>query len=216
MVLMLKGQTDIISAILIVIIAVGLVSTAYTWGIPLIQKQQDTALVERVMNYFSSSNENSIEKRIISVASNGGEETFSIDVSGLWQLVPNSTTSIDSNSLSFNFFARVSNIATNLTAGEWVSLNGVPCPPPLGIISEEAYAICARADSVGNGFNINYKVQFRPLQSGNQKYEIFLVQHPSGFNSSTSRAIRIQRGSSYPTILNGQNFIITEVKILLG
>lgn len=216
MVLMLKGQSDIISAILIVIIGVGLVGTAYTWGIPLIQKQQDTALVERVINYFSGSSENSIEKRIISVATTGGDEAFYEDVSGLWQLIPNGTLSIDNNSLSFSFFARVSNIATNLTAGEWVSLNGVPCPPPAGIVSEDPYALCARADPVGNGFNIMYKVQFRPLLSSTQGYEVFLVQHPAGFNSSTSKMLRILRGNSYAATINGQNLIITEVKILLG
>jgi len=75
MILMLKGQSDIISIVLIIIIAIGLVSTAYTWGIPLIQKQQDTALVVRVANFFSNDNVNSLQKKIVSVATNGGEES---------------------------------------------------------------------------------------------------------------------------------------------
>jgi len=215
MVLMLKGQADILSAVIIIVIAVGLVGTAYVWGIPLIQKQQDTALVERVESYFRGDSDNSLEKKIISVATNGGEATFSEDVSGLWQLMPNSTATVDNNSIYFNFFARVSNIAT-LPAGQWVSLNGVPCPPQTGLIGEDPYALCARADSAANGFNIIYKIQFRPLQSGTQGYEIFLLQHPAGVLSSTSKTLRIQRGSSYTTSANGQNLIITEVKILLG
>jgi hypothetical protein len=216
MVLMLKGQTDILSAIIIIIIAIGLVGTAYTWGIPLIQKQQDTSLVERVEGYFRWDNENSIEKKIVSVATNGGEASFSEDVSGLWELVPNSSISVDNNSLSFNFFARVSNIAP-LPKDQWVSLNGVPCPAVSGFIGDDAYALCARADSVPNGFNIMYKVQFRPLQSSSQWYEIVLLQHPSGLLNSTSKMLRIQRGDSYTTTApTGQNLIITEVKILLG
>ena len=210
MVLMLKGQTDIISAIIVLVIAVGLVGTAYTWGIPLIQKQQDTALVDRVASYFNS--DNSLQKKIIFVATNGGEITFSEDVAGLWQLIPNNTVSVDNNSISFSFFARVSNIAI----GQWVSLNGVPCPAQSGTISEEPYALCAKADSAPNGFNIIYKVQFRPLQSGTQGYAIYLLQHPSGLLSSTSKVLRIQRGDSYSADVNGQDLIITEIKILLG
>lgn len=209
---MLKGQSDIISIVLIIIIAIGLVSTAYTWGIPLIQKQQDTGVVERIANYFSNDNVNSIQKKIVSVATNGGEETFSEDESGFWQLISNSSSSVFNNSLSFTIFSRVSNIAV----GGWTSLNGVSCPASPGTIGEDPYALCARADSIGNGFNVTYLVQFRPLYSSTQGYEIFLLQHPSGLNNSVSKVLRIQKGSSYTTSINGQNLIIIEAKILLG
>jgi hypothetical protein len=208
MIFMLKGQSDIISAIIIIIIAIGLVGTAYTWGLPLIQKQQDTAMVERVSNYFSNDNVNSIQKKVISVATNGGEETFTEDVSGFWQLVPNGTFSVNNNSLSFTFFSRVSNIAT----GQWVPLNGVSCPAVSGSVGEDPYSVCARADSLSNGYNITYKVQFRALQGNNQGYEIYLIQHPSGLLTSTARLLRIGKGQSYTS----GNLIITEVKILLG
>lgn len=207
---MQKGQSDIISAVLIIIIAAGLVATAYTWGIPLIQKQQDTALVNRVENYFSDDNVNSIPKKIVSIATNGGEETFFEDVKGFWLLVPNSTFSADNNSLTFTFFSRVSNVAS----GTWVPLNDVSCPAIAGFVGDSPYAICARSDPISNGFNVTYRVQFRPLYSNAQGYEIFLLQ-PS-LNTSTLQSIRIQKGASYSTVINGQNLIILEVKILLG
>lgn len=213
MILMLKGQSDIISIILIILIAIGLVGTAYTWGIPLIQKQQDTALVERVANYFSNDNVNSIQKKIISVATAGGEETFSEDVSGFWQLIPNGAIIVDNNSLTFTFFSKVSNIAN----GTWVTLNGVPCPAPSGNVGEDSYALCARSDPLSNGYNITYRVQFRPLQGSTQGYEIYLLQSPSGVLTSTAKVLRIQKGSSYTvTSPTEQNLIIAEVKILLG
>lgn len=212
MIIMFKGQSDIISAVIIIVIAVGLVGTAYTWGIPLIQKQQDTALVERVSNYFGNDNVNSLQKEILSVATNGGEETFSEDVSGFWQLIPNGTADINNNSMSFTFFSRVSNIAT----GQWVSLNGVACPAKAGTVGDDSYAVCARADSILNGYNITYKIQFRPLQSSNQIYEIYLLQSPSGLLTSTAKLLRIQKNNAYTLNANGQNLIITEIKILLG
>ena len=212
MILMLKGQSDIISIVLIIIIAIGLVSTAYTWGIPLIQKQQDTSLVQRVASYFSNDNVNSVQKKIVYVATNGGEESFTEDTSGFWNLASNSSTSIFNNSLSFTVFSRVSNVAV----GSWTSLNGVPCPASSGTVGEDPYALCARADPLGNGFNVTYLVQFRPLYSNAQGYEIFLLQHPSGLSSSVSKVLRIQKGNSYATTINGQNLIIIEAKILLG
>lgn len=208
MIFMLKGQSDIISAIIIIIIAIGLLGTAYTWGLPLIQKQQDTALAERVSNYFSNDNTNSIQKKIVSVATNGGEDIFTNDVSGFWQLVPNGTFSINNNSISFTFFSRVSNVAT----GQWVSLNGVSCPAVSGSIGEDPYSVCARADTLSNGYNITYKLQFRLLQGNGKGYEIYLLQHPSGLLTSTVKLLRIQKGNSYTS----GNLIITEVKILLG
>lgn len=210
---MLKGQSDIISAVIIILIAIGLVGTAYTWGIPLIQKQQDTAVVQRVANYFSNSDANSLPKKIVSVATNGGEDTFSEDIAGLWQLVPNSTMSIqDNNSISFTFFSRVSNVAASQG---WVTLNGIPCPPQAGNVGDDPYAICARADPLANGFNVTYRVQFRPLSTGTQGYEIFLLQS-SGSATSTAQSFRIQKGNSYTASINGQNLIITEINILLG
>lgn len=208
---MLKGQSDIISAVIIIIIAVGLVGTAYTWGLPLIQKQQDTALVERATNYFSNDNVNSIQKKITLVATNGNADTFTGDISGLWQLVPNGVSSVNNNSLSFTFFSRVTNIAT----GQWVSLNGVSCTVPPGSVGEDSYAVCARADTLRNGYNITYRVQFRPLL-GSTGFEIYLVQNPSGLLTSTAKVIRVSAGNSYSTTVKGQNLIITEVKVLLG
>lgn len=211
---MLKAQSDIISAVIIILIAVGLVGTAYTWGIPLIQKQQDTAVVQRVANYFSTSNANSLPKKIVSVATNGGEDTFTIDVNGLWQLVPSGSVTQDNNSISFTFFSKVSNVAASQG---WVTLNGVPCPPSTGNVGDDPYAICARADPLSNGFNVTYRVQFRPLCSSTQctqGYEIYLLQPSAG--TSTAQSFRMQKGNSYTSTVSGQTLSITEVKILLG
>jgi len=128
-------------------------------------------------------------------------------------LIPNDSSSPFNNSLSFTVFSRVSNVGI----GSWTSLNGVSCPASSGIVGEDPYAICARADPLGSGYNVTYLVQFRPLYSSTQGYEIFLLQHPSGLNSSVAKVLRIQKGNSYTSVApNGQNLIIIEAKILLG
>lgn len=206
MIFMSKAQADIISAIIIIIIAIGLVSAAYMWGLPLIQKRQDAALVERVSNYFNQKNENSLSSKIEYIANSGGEETFSLDVNGLWIL------SSTENSILFTFFSRVSNIGS----ADWISLTtGASCPPSKGTLGiDKPSAVCARADTLADGYNITYKIWFRQLDEsgGARGYKINLVPY-SGVTTSTGKSVRIFRGN-ISTVTGVQTLIITEIKIL--
>jgi hypothetical protein len=206
---MSKAQADIISAIIIIIIAIGLVSSAYMWGLPMIQKKQDEALAERVSNYFNQNNENSLPSKIKFIADNGGEETFSLDVSGLWTL---NTTE---NSISFTFFNKVSNIGS----ATWISLtSGASCPPSTGTVGiDKPSVVCARADTLADGYDITYKIWFRQLDEsgGTRGYKISLIQHPGGPAASTGNSVRIFRGD-VKTVTDVKTLIITEIKILFG
>jgi len=208
MIFMSKAQADIISAIIIITIAIGLVSAAYLWGLPLIQKRQDAALVERVANYFNQKNENSLSSKIEYIANSGGEETFNLDVNGLWKL---DTTE---NSISFTFFSRVSNIGS----AAWISLTtGASCPPSTGTLGiDKPSVVCARADTLADGYNITYKIWFRQLDesSGARGYKIKLVPY-TGVLTSAGKSVRIFRGS-IDTVPGVQTLIITEIKILFG
>lgn len=221
-----RGQADIISAVLIIVLALGLVTTAYTWGIPLIQKRQDTAIVDRVKNYFNQNNANSLPNKIEYIANNGGEETFTLDVSGFWvlhscpqgELANCRDTTPENNSLEFSFFSKVSNIAVG--AG-WVSLttgSSAACPPFIGIVGKDrSSVVCARADSVGDGYNITYKLWFRELDEpeGLTGYKIDLVKHEAGSYTSTGKSIRISRQSISQVSVGQKTLIIPEIKILL-
>jgi hypothetical protein len=209
---MSKAQADIISALIIIIIALGLVATAYLWGLPLIQKQQDAALSDRVFNYFYQKNENdnSLSSKIQYVASNGGEDTFNLDVSGIWMLEPTE------NSISFTFFSRASNLGTSA----WITLtSGATCPPSSGTIGvDNPSVICARADTLYNGYNITYKVWFRQLNvsSGTTASLINLTRDLRGPSSSTGKTVRISRGDVSNVLAGGKTLINTEIKILFG
>lgn len=217
----IKAQSDIISAVIIIVIAIGLVGTAYTWGLPLIQKRQDQAVVDRTSSYFNQDNDNSLTKKIESIAKNGVEDTFSVDVNGLWILKACDdigtcgSNNDESNSLTFSIFSRVSNTATNQG---WITLSSAEtCPPQIGSLGQNPYVVCVRADSYANGYNITYKVQFRELDANpTNGFKIILLPQISNLNTSTSKSLRIIRGNVYTTSLSGKTLIITEVKILLG
>lgn len=204
----MKGQTDIISVVIIFVISLGLVSTAYLWGVPLIQKRQDTALVDRIGKSFDKNNANSLEKKIEYVANNGGSETYVADTDGIWQY--NSTN----NSLDFSFTAKASKIAVG-TGWVAVSSGNTNLNGTLGI--DDSYIIFAKVDIANSGlYNITYRVQFRTLWDNTQTngFRIVLTNvNPSPY--VLGKYVRITRGTVGPDPSNG-NLINTEIKILLG
>lgn len=207
---MRKSQADIVSAVIIIVITLSLLSTAYFWGLPLIQKRQDTAIAERVGSHFNQNNANSLPNRIEDVAKVGGETTFNLDVDGLWILDENQDT------LQFTFLSRVSNIAAN--AG-WISLtSGASCPPSTGTVGQDKLSvICARSDTVANNYNITYRIWYRTLNEsgGDKAHRIDLLQHSASAPTSTGKNVRIFEGDIRQELIAGQTLIITEVKILL-
>jgi hypothetical protein len=209
-----KAQSDAISAVIIVLVAMGLVGTVYTWGMPLIEKQQGNAIADRIYSYFDRNNANSIPRMIEDVANNGGEKTFYSNVDGLWVLNEYGAAGEANNSLQFSVRTKVSNIGIGIG---WVSLSGeYSCPPVIGILgTDKAGIVCARADSVENGYEMVYRLWFRELDEGTSGYRIELERHASGPLASSGKSIRISRGSVQTTAVSGKTLIITEVKILL-
>jgi hypothetical protein len=207
----MKAQANIVAAVIIVVLAIALVSAAYTWGLPLIMKRQDWALVDRIRNSFDQNNINSLPSKIEYVAANRGEDTFISETTGIFEL--NQTE----NSISFSFFSRVSDIAVN---SGWISLtHGASCPPSDGYVGiDKASVVCARSDTHQDGYNITYKVFFRKLlePGGAKGYKIKLVKHEASQLKVSGKNVKIIFSDLAESQENGKTIIITNVKILLG
>ncbi len=213
---MKKAQVDIVSAVLIVTIALGLASSAYIWGIPLIQKRQDTALSERVDTYFSQDNVNSLPNIIEAIANNGGEKNFKIDAKGVWVLDQ------DKNYIQFSFVTKASKFAMDTQYP--ISLTpGVACTEPsisngtLGL--DKSSVVCVQANRMGDKINVTYRVWFRilyenPFAEIPKGYKISLVKNPSGLTSSATETIRISFYNT-ATETDGKTLIRKEIQILL-
>jgi hypothetical protein len=213
---MIKAQADIVSTVIIVIIALGLMSSAYIWGFPLIQKRQDTAVVDRTDTYFDQSNVNSLPNVIENVANSGGQKTFSMDTSGIWILNP------DQNYIEFTFLSKVSRFAVDTQYP--ISLTpGAQCTPQpsngtLGL--DKSSVVCVQASTVGDRINITYRIWFRelyenPLSSTGKGYKIDLVKDDTGVLSSTKKDVTISFSNTGQQIVNGKTLITKEIKILL-
>ncbi|MEM7825080.1 MAG: hypothetical protein QXO27_03865 [Candidatus Aenigmatarchaeota archaeon] len=222
---MLKAQADIISAAIIVIIALSLASAGYFWGMPLIHKKQDVATIERVFSYFNPNNVNSLPKTIEYIANVGGEKTFHADVDGIWILNDSETiNNVNYSSITFIFASKASNVAPNTEYP--ISLtSGVQCingtSPPNGTIGlDSSSVVCTQAFRTDNMFNITYKVWFRdlykdPFAASPQGVRIKLVKDPLGVLSSTGKSIRISLLSTKTEEVGSKTLITKEIKILL-
>lgn len=74
----MKGQQEALSAVLISGILIGVVGSVYFWGIPLIQKNKDIALLETSEAFMRE-----LDAKIKSVANNGGRDQIIVTVAGL-------------------------------------------------------------------------------------------------------------------------------------
>lgn len=212
----MKAQTEIISSIIIVIIALGLMSAAYFWGYPLIQKRQDTAVADRVYSYFDQGNTNSLPNVIENVANNGGEKTFYVETNGIWILNPTE------NYIQFTYLSKVSKFATN--TGYPISLTqGAQCTPnptngTLGV--DKVSVVCVQASTIADQLNITYRVWFRelyenPYSSTTKGYKIKLVKDDAGLLGSTEKSVKIIFSDTKQEIVGGKTLITKEIKILL-
>ncbi|OYT42118.1 MAG: hypothetical protein B6U78_02120 [Candidatus Aenigmarchaeota archaeon ex4484_224] len=191
----MKSQADIVGLVLIVLISIGLLSLAYTWGMPLIQKKQDTSKYERIFKIFDPNNPNSLERKIVYVANSESSEIFSSDYDGTWIIDPNE------NSISFSFVSKVTGISPK---NEWYSLlPNKDCSNPSsqeGILgSDESFIVCTKAKSLGDSFEITFKIWFINLTDpiSGKKYLIHI--YPESLNASVTKTLKLEYSSAYET-----------------
>jgi len=209
----MKGQSEIVSALLIILIAIALTTTALMWGLPLLRKRQDSVLVEKINAAFDPQRPRCLQNVIKNVANNGGSEKFFVDTEGIW------TVNETENSISFSFFALACDKALNMWIGENCPENGTGKAREGTIGVDEPFVKCVFATKSGDGFDITYKLWFRDMVSedGNTVWRIQMKIPEGGLNTCSCKSLVVRRedGVSEETI-DGKRLIKTEVEIVLG
>ncbi len=214
----LKAQSDIIAVVIIVLLAIGLLGFAYTLVFPLIQKNQDRAIEERVKAFFNTASPDSLPAKIEAVANSGGKNTAALDVGGVTRIFPGNFIGSENNTIEFGFQSRVTSYAADRG---WISLTGASCPPAAGTIGQdEPSVICVRADNTTSGFyNITYRLHLREVEDAEKKngFKINLIQHPASpiLSSASKTEIRIEFDNRKQQTVGSKNLIVTDIKILL-
>lgn len=191
----MKAQSEIVGLVTVLTISIVLVSTAYFWGMPLIEKRQDSIKAERVREMFDVNNFNSFPSLIERVIRTGNFEIFSSKVDGVWRV------NKSENSVSFEFTSKSTNIANDI----WVSIydacnnNGI-CSNNYGILGvQKPFCICATSRVVGDRYLIIYKVSFRNLNSTSN--EIFSHSVNSNLENVNLKNVKIEKSTSGNNIL---------------
>jgi len=193
-VIKIKAISEIVSVVMIIAISIGLISAAYMYGLPLLQKSQDKSTLERVISFFNYYNPSSLPRKIESVAATGSTEVLTLDAQGVWEIHPFDDPSPLNNSIVFSFFSRVTNINTQ----QPISLTpGASCPPSGGIAGKDSFSvICLSGTPLYDGFNITYFLFLRNLTSiAGEIYSLQLFS-PIGVIRRTGKTIRISRIST--------------------
>ena len=204
----IKAVSEIISVVMIIGISIGLISAAYMYGLPLIQKSQDKSSLERTISFFDYNNPSSLPKKIEFVANTGSTEVLTLDTQGIWEVHPYNENSPLNNSIIFSFFSKVTNIDTQ----DPISLTpGSTCSSRSGTVGKDSFSVvCIKGNPVFDGYNITYMIFLRNLTSpSGEIYSIEIVSPTGTIMRSTGKTLRISRES----IDKVENFIATKIKI---
>lgn len=167
-----KGQSQVVTAVLLGGILVVGISSAYTWGVPLLQKNQDVSNLQDTVSSLQD-----LEEEIVAVSQRGGSSEVSINVrDGFFEVLPENDTIVYTGTTN----------AAYVATGQWVPLNendmnGVPeagFGGGYGIQNQDRPGVLiARARQEGDEYQTTFKIVFRELQDleSNQGYKIDLV-----------------------------------------
>src|SRR3990172_6128367 len=79
----MKGQHEAIAVILLSGILIGVVGSVYFWGVPLIEKNKDIAILENSEKFIRNLN-----NKIRFVVNNGGRDQITVEIPGIVRFDP--------------------------------------------------------------------------------------------------------------------------------
>jgi len=160
-----KSQSEIVALVSIAVLTISLISTAYFWGMPLIQKRQDSIKVDRLRDMFNIYNPNSLPYKIENLLITGSQQIFVSSIDGIWKL--------DENSITFQTSTKTTNVAPDIG---WVSFydscdtNG-NCNKNIGTLgTDKPFCICVNSTRAADFYLVSYKISLRNLTDNYNNY----------------------------------------------
>jgi len=195
----MKAQSEIISAVVIVIISMSLFGSAYLWGWPILEKKRDEEKVRRVFDdYFDPTNPNSVVGIIEEVKRDKSSKIVSGSEEGAWN--------VTNGSIIFYKVFRVSPFPSD---GKWVFIDGNAAG--IGDINVDPwYAIYGRSESYEDGYMVYYNLTTVNLTDSTGK--IFRIEFSPDKNSFYGKSLIFQYNTE---VINPSdpNYIIISIKV---
>ena len=182
-----KAQTNVVSAVIITGLLAAAILTVYTWGVPMLQKQEDISNIDVALEDMKA-----IAENVEVVANKGGSRYSRMEIDGLLEVNP------ANNSFVYNTKSSKAYVATE----KWVNLRendmrGIPgiMPDDYGIKgSDNAGVIIGKAEESGNRYMTIFKLFFRELVDINSKrgYQINLTMEGPKTAQSGKRKVKVE------------------------
>jgi len=199
---MRRGQVQVVSVVVVILIALGALALVLPWTYGMIQKKKDMKSLDDVYNFFQT-----LDETIRNIAKSGGEQTLSLKVPGKFTVYPESANSLHNNSIIFIFSGKVSNIAP----GGWIPLNTPNTNENATLGVDTSSVIFCNATQIGDSMLIQYKLWYRTLTDTTGKgYKIVLNTTNNEIKSTTTGFLRIQRLGS-----GGTTLTITQINVIV-
>ncbi len=179
----MKGQVQVVSAILLVGILAAGIASAYLWGVPLLQKNQD---VNGINIAISSLKE--LANEIETVSINKGSRTVEFKVDGFLRL------DTENNSINYITNSKAAYVATT----DWVALNEDDTqgtfilPEGYGLLGEDRPGVLlAKARLITNQYQNEFRLEFRELEDVNSNKGQIISLEAVGDTEKTGGKYRI-------------------------
>lgn len=195
----MKGQTQAISLVLISGILIGVVSSVYFWGLPLIQKNRDISLLENSEQMVKSLNE-----KVKNVANNGGRDKITITGPGIMRFDPAEgglfTYTLDTDGTVYATNAEIP-LGRNFCSsqsGEWGK--------------KDSEVICVK--SIGESrYTTTYSLRYLRLDAGSRSFLLKLQGERAA--SGESHDIIIESVGTEETSVEGRSIVSTTVQVTI-
>ncbi|MFP4046056.1 MAG: hypothetical protein ACLFS3_03275 [Candidatus Aenigmatarchaeota archaeon] len=172
-----KGQIEVVSAILLTGIMISLVSVAYFWGLPMIEKQKDRTKLRQTENFLKDLND-----AVKEVARNGGRRQVNGEIPG--SLKFESATPPDHDNITIKFKTTGSLMATGKTV-YLVGNSNMEAP-----VTSEAGIVTAYSEQIEDMYEIEMKLFYRNLTTIKGKNEVYRIDlHNQGRGSFENQRV---------------------------
>jgi hypothetical protein len=182
----MRGQTQAMSVIIITGIIISLVSAAYIWGKPLIEKRSTVAEFSSIESFIIDLNDN-----IVEIANNGeGRATLEIPF-GVLKLIPYDDADPDNNSLILEHYVSQpilfnSTIPIKTTNIEEVAEYGEALPR----------VILMEVSPFTEGHRLHMKLHYRELDSDTLPRKGYIIRLNPSSNNVARRRVTVSFGGN--------------------
>jgi hypothetical protein len=152
----MKGQ-EVVTAILITGILLGLVGSVYLWGVPLIEKNKDVSLLQSAEEFMHN-----LDEKIKDVATHGGREQIEILLGRVY--------------FESDINLNVETKNTIYASGASIPLARNDCTMDKGIWGvDDQDVLCVLSKKIGDKYETDYILRYINLTLGTKTYKIELL-----------------------------------------